>query len=686
MTSRTADLAGQGQNLMTAKVMDVKGGTATLDLDGRTVEVRTDLPLKPGAEYKVMVKGFRGNNVQLQVVSDSSTATSSRASVSTSAGARPLTNAEISSRLVGFDLPEHQSQTQIARGLIQSGVPVTRDNMMAMMQALPQNAAERDIAFMANLARQGVEPQRELLQLMPILEREIQNLPQNIKTAMEQFARDPAAAEALNRLAQLAAQSQDARADQSAQALRNMLLAPGTDSASSMADKLQNIGRQFLTVSESRLMFLDAFQPATAQGAEPVEQFARQLGELLSAMPRDPGAGTQNLEQALNRFMEFAAKAPETPAPADTQAAAPPPPEPGTFEAVRQEFMDRIQEFLNMRMSDDQVFGLRSDAEKALAALAKLLADAPSAQDKALLPEKLLMLPGHLENILSLLEEFGAQTQGAEVAPALTQADSSGLLARMVQDLAPLLTMRFNSELFQNTSQFIETANQAVQDQGQGQDVSARIQMLAQQAANPAMRQELELLLAQLRNAGDLRSALSQLAQNTVGQDASNAALNMARSVHFATVANLVAHNGAVPTQSFVTFFPIQLEDHVEIGKLKVYRNLEGQDRKGGRGGGKEMDPENASVVIILDTDFLGMSRISINTHERRLRCNIEVQNKRLKKVLDKYLDELRDGLKNTPFEFEDVGVTVLRRRAAGKKQAQKAAEELKISTIDMKI
>ena len=275
--------------------------------------------------------------------------------------------------------------------------------------------------------------------------------------------------------------------------------------------------------------------------------------------------------------------------------------------------------------------------------------------------------------------------------------------ARLIADLAPLLTTKFNTELFSNTGRFIQDTLQFVRDgamkpaasattpaadpggraEAALQELSVRVQFLSQQTHNHALRQEVDLLATQLRDALDLRSVLQQLAQNAgAPQDPANAAMNLARNLQFATLSNLVAHNGATPTEAFVTFFPIHVGDKVEIGKLKVFKNTEGRQR---RGLGKDVDPDNASLVIFLDTEFLGLSMISINTFERNLRCGIQVQHKRIKKILDKYLDELREGLKTTHYSLNDVTVTVQTRKAA--KAAREAMPETpRITTIDMKI
>lgn len=676
-----------GQGLMTARVLSSGEGTATIELDGRTVEVKTDVPLTPGAEYKVLVKGFSGDKVQLQIVGE----TAPRGDAST--GARVLTDGEIPSRLAGFELPDHPAQVRIARALINMGAPVSRDTMLALQQALPANATDKQIEFMMSLVRQGVTPTREALALMPALESELAALPKSMESVFELVAKSP---DVFDKLFQLAGEIKDNFSGAAARnTLDGMLIRADADATAAAAGKLNAAGRQFLSTPEARLMFLDAFQPALAADADAIEPFAQRLISFLQSLP--PGADAAAIGQALTLLLDDLRAMPQ-PAP----QPPPPKPEPGTkteeqppprqdqpaakdsVEQIRQDLVKTVEEYLQLRAGSDKYFLARQPVELALARLMNMLQTADPETATALLPEKFQKMQEYFDNLLNTVRDFAATRP--DIAPTMApSAETSAFIARLSTDLAPLLTMKFNGELFQNTAQFIETAARAVEDHAAGRDVSQRVSTLARQADAQALRGELDLMFRNLQHGDDLRGLLTQLARGAATADASAAASSMARATMFAAIANLLGHNGAAPAQEFVTYFPIQVDDRVQIGKLRVFRDTEGEGRKGQRKL-KEIDPENATLVIILNTDYLGTSMVRVNTHQRRLHCAIEVENKRLKKILDKYLPELAEALKNTPFELETVGVTVRKRVKPKKEEPPAAGATPVITTIDLKI
>jgi len=680
ITVRAGDLPAGGKSgagFMTATVVESGGGKAVLNLDGKQVTVKTNQDLSPGSQYKVMVKGISGGQVQLQVVSGATSGArnagaSAGAGKASQAAARELTNADIPSRLMGFDLPDHQATTRLARGLMNAGLPVTKDTMESLLRAAPQNISDKQIDYLMSLVKAGVEPTRESLNLLPALEREIAALPKNMQTAFDLIAKNP---EFAGKLADRAAKG-DASARLAQLDLRSVLLAPDTDAPPAAADKLLAIGRQFLTTSESRLMFLDAFAPALAGSAETFESLINRLDSLVRLIPENTDAHNTALDQSTRNVIEYMRSLPE---PAEPRVAA-------EFNAARQELTARLEQAMDLPDAQNKYSAIRQLSAEAMARFVEILRGAEAPDNKPPPFQALEQFPQAMENLIATVQALAqAQPQG-DATPQF--------IARLAADLAPLMAMRFNTGLFSNTGQFLNNAAQllqdaladqgrAQQDAGQQATLSQRVQMLAEHAASTALHQETELLANQLRSAADLRAALSTLAQNAQAQqDPANAAMNLARGLQYATLSNLVAHNGAAPTDAFVTFFPIQVGGKVEIGKLKIYKNREG---KGRRGSDKEVDPDNASLVIILDTEFIGLSMISINTFERNLRCNIRVQHNRIKKILDKHMEELKQGLVNTPYSLEAVSVTVQTRKQ--RKEAQQAMPSTpSITTIDMEI
>lgn len=687
VTVRASDLPAQtsssGKGLLTATVVDSGNGKATLNIDGKTVTVETNAQLTPGADLKVMVKGFTGGKVQLQIVTGQTSANAGTSASSAANGAssdfgaataRPLTDLDISSRLMGFDIPDHPATLRIARALITAGMPVTEDTMSAIIKAAPQAATDQQIEFLVTLAREGIEPTREALELMPALERDVAALPKNMAAVFDLISKNP---EAFEKAFQAVAQIKDSyKGALALENLENLVIAPETDSLTAATEKLQSIGKQFFTASEARLAFLDAFNASVAADTDSLESLAQRLASVIQLIPEENAAANPALDQAITSVADYAKNLPEPAPAADPNAAAARDQLAQQFNAVRQEFSNKVEEYLQMRVPGEKYFLIREAAADALAKLAQLIKSAPPAQTQGLLPEQFQQMPSKLDNLISTLQQ-----QPSAPSPGAMQS----FIAKLAADLAPLLSNRFNESLFSNTSKLLNDAAQLIQDHAQGKDVAQQARALLQHAQSQPAQQELELLANHLRDAGDLRASLNMLAQHaSTAPDTSSSAINLARNLQMATLANLVAHNGAAPQEAFVTFFPIQVGDRVEIGKLKVYRNRENSGRKGGT---KEIDPDNASLVIFLDTQFLGYSTIKINTFQRNLRCAIEVENKRLKKTLDKYLVELRDGLKNTPFALEDVAVVVRSRKqqsAAGSKDAAAASDS--ITTIDMRI
>jgi hypothetical protein len=128
---------------------------------------------------------------------------------------------------------------------------------------------------------------------------------------------------------------------------------------------------------------------------------------------------------------------------------------------------------------------------------------------------------------------------------------------------------------------------------------------------------------------------------------------------------------------AMITAFPIRIGDRIEMGILKVFSDRD----KHGRA--KKLDPDNANIVLILDTEHVGPSVIHIHTYHRGLHCTIEVENTRKKRMIDKFIGELKDALQETPFDLRDVQVRVKRRKPD---KTEGAEPERKPTTIDLRV
>jgi len=199
---------------------------------------------------------------------------------------------------------------------------------------------------------------------------------------------------------------------------------------------------------------------------------------------------------------------------------------------------------------------------------------------------------------------------------------------------------------------------------------------------NPAFSREIEFLIRHFSDLPDLRMALSR-AENIAGIH-SQALRDLSQGLQSANVANLVRHTGVTQMDSLVTFFPIQIGDRVEIGKMKIYRRDDDvADKKKNI---KPLNPFDSRLVLILDTEFLGLTSIELRTFPNKgIKCNIEVQDNRRRKIIEKYLDELREGLKKTAYEQNTVGVSV-RRRKTGSGSEEEPPDFNQLAAVDMRI
>ena len=187
--------------------------------------------------------------------------------------------------------------------------------------------------------------------------------------------------------------------------------------------------------------------------------------------------------------------------------------------------------------------------------------------------------------------------------------------------------------------------------------LAERIQLITK---SPEFGRELETLVRNFGSATDIRASLSGLASQE--SPAAQAATTLSLALQSAGLANLAQNNGVANMDSYVAYFPIDVDGKVQIGKLKVYRNEEGRRDK--TKGPKPLNPFDSRLVLVLDTEFLGLTSISLQTYPNRgIKCDIEVKDARRKKIVEKFAEELREALGDTAYEQNTVKVSVRRRK-----------------------
>ncbi|HOC93529.1 MAG TPA: hypothetical protein PKH33_14335 [bacterium] len=657
-----------GSQFYQARVIDFQDGKALLEINGRTVVAESNVPLSLHGEFKLSVKGFDSSGrTVLQVVGAVEEGSSS---------IRPLSNAMISSRLMGFDLPEHAAAPEAARSLLQYGVPVTKPNMESMLSALPQNASRPIIEFAASLIAENLPLSRELVQLLPSLASQLDSIPADMKSVGDAALRASGALPT------------DTAATTKISAELAALIAPNGEDPAEIAARLPDFVKAFINSAESRLAALieSGVAPADAS-ASARAALVESLASMLSLVSGSADAVPEHVARALQTLM---AKINAAPAPASDPAQT------SALETIKSSLSDSMAKAL----SPDTPPALQAAAVRSAVAmaLAQTLASQPqpSAADGATVtlpaPSASLAdfaaLPASLKNALSLFEQFASQQ------PPISSPDAArDALPNALARLAPLLNFNFDSTTSPAVKQFVESAAEwarlaAMPDSRNTPELAAATEKLADIVRNPALKMEIDSLDRQLRDLPDFRAALSRAATATQNELPAQALRSLSLSLQSANLANLAHHTGSAPLESHVAFFPIRVDDHVEIGKLKIYRRQdESRDRRPSSPA-KPLNPFDARLVLILDTEFLGLTSISLNTFPNKsVKCDIDVQDARRARALEKNADELRDALKNTAYENNSVNIRVRRRKNPAASDPDSPSNDAhNVFSVDMRI
>lgn len=673
-----------------AQVLEVSGGKATLSIDGKTVVADAEVQLSAGSEIELTVRGYDSTGrVQLQVTG---TYESSDTPVQT------LTNDMISSRLEGFDLPDHTATIESARALIREGVAVTKANMETMLSALPKTADAATIEFAAAVLKEELPLTRELIQSLPAIAENIEALPDNMKAAGEAVIR---ALQQIQNTQQTESFVQvNAGTDSETIQTLQTLLPPASDNAGEIADQIPNFVRGFLHSTEARLQALTESGLAQTPGAEARAAFTDSLVNILKLIPETPPQDASIIERAINSLVNQTNNIMF----AEADKAA--------FGQLRTELENAVSQAMQLENTSSRFDAIRNSVELILAKAIDLQVASPAESEAPSYPsifsQSLNSLPENLDKAVSeftkLLQQLQTAQQqdakGTQAQQAATTQDSATQarqVATAAERLAPLLNFKFDSEATPAIKEFADAAaaltkealnavadskeNGISRSMASNPDAAVAMERLKAAIDNPALKREIEFLGRNFNNLPDVRAAI---ARSETSQDLPTAMLrSLAQGIQSANIANVVRHTGAAQLDSLVTFFPIQVGDHVEIGKLKIFRREEdiSKDRKSV----KPLNPFNAHLVLILDTEFLGLTQISFNTFpDKSIKCKIEVGDNRRKKITEKYLDELRDALESTAYEKNSVSVSIRRRKQEGTESEQQEAHQA--SAVDFRI
>jgi len=657
-----------GSQFYQARVIDFQDGKALLEINGRTVVAESNVPLSLHGEFKLSVKGFDSSGrTVLQVVGAVEEGSSS---------IRPLSNAMISSRLMGFDLPEHAATPEAARSLLQYGVPVTKPNMESMLAALPQTASRPIIEFAASLIAENLPLSRELVQLLPSLASQLDSIPADMKSVGD------AALRASGALPTDTATTTKIPAELAA------LIAPNGEDPAEIATRLPDFVKAFVNSAESRLAALikSGVAPADAS-ASARAALVESLASMLSLVSGSADSVPEHVARALQTLM---AKINAAPAPASDPAQT------SALETIKSSLSDSMAKALSPDTPPVlQATAVRSAVAMALAQTLSAQPQ-PSAADGAAVPlpapsaslADFATLPASLKNALSLFEQLAAQH------PPISSPDAArDALPNALARLAPLLNFNFDSTTSPAVKEFVETATEwarlaAMPDSRNTPELATATEKLADIVRNPALRPEIESLDRQLRDLPDFRAALSRAATATPNELPAQALRSLSLSLQSANLANLAHHTGSAPLESHVAFFPIRIDDHVEIGKLKIYRRQDESRDRQSSSPPKPLNPFDARLVLILDTEFLGLTSISLNTFPNKsVKCDIDVQDARRARALEKNADELRDALKNTAYENNSVNIRVRRRKNPAASDSDSPSNDAhNVFSVDMRI
>ncbi|MEW5945838.1 MAG: hypothetical protein AB1742_06530 [bacterium] len=636
--------------LVHAHVVDSSGGKALLRIEGQLVLADTQAPLRANSDITLVVRGVEAGRILMQVVS------------SRGEPVRALSNADISSRLAGFDLPEGETTIAAARSLIAQNLPVTRENILNILHSLAPGPTAEQTGFLAAALREGLPVTRGMLPLRVFVEVEMERFPLNLRDFVHEVGQFLKGSAAFGRESAVAAISRIAHG----------IPSPGEEPAAAVARKIAAFACETLHPTEARLASAVLPPSHGAQAAPAADALVENLLFLLlftRAWGTKPDADTVNVLETVAGQIETVSEPRVRALALDVSQILKTIVSGKNLEQAFRELEPKTMRLvlevlrLNLPAEDEPSFPSRDEVVSpqpgvrapegspspvsdpgarlfpvAYAALRDLLDGIPSAGEPAkvwhLLREVILRLNMH-------------------VLPEVMRASSGGEAPLMIPGLKPLVDWLVRA---------LRAAADAPPEPPRELTIEAQALLLQLRNTLNALRASTSPGLEpgpfeRAQETQDTRALISQLMRaEGVPEALKESAAAAGRGFQAASLAGLLEHNGSNPTGAVMVFCPIQFGDRTDVARISVKSDPDRRKK------GLPLDPFNASLLIALDTEFLGHSLTRLDTFQKGIRCVIEVDSKRKKKIVSGYAWELEEALRRTVYEDALVEVRVRKR------------------------
>lgn len=122
---------GIGNNMqvgdqVNAQVVGGNNGSFTLNINGQTITAESQVPLNPGETLQLQFQGLNGDGVMsLQLLT-----------INRALAFSPMSLDDLMAQLVAMKMPMNETVMTLAQSMAEFGIPLTKENMMQLMQAL----------------------------------------------------------------------------------------------------------------------------------------------------------------------------------------------------------------------------------------------------------------------------------------------------------------------------------------------------------------------------------------------------------------------------------------------------------------------------------------------------------------------------------------------------------------------
>ncbi len=729
-----ANLSGTQGATYHAKVVDVHNGMAVLNVDGKTVMANSDTPLQVGAEYDLVVKGFDSNGRITLQVSESSP----NRNIATTL--RTITDGELLARLDEMDIPETTYSKETATALLNKGITLNRENFDRIIFALPAEATTDDIETAASILKSGVIPDKAAVVAMRDASVAEQQLPkillQAIKTTQNAIDTAPAPPP-----------GQSQRESEISSALKAATLPPPGETpattitpsqitipdASSRASVIASLPRLISAFTTSPEALIDEFVSLDLKTDMPLATKAVVSALLTNAANLiDPPETTLQPTPAPDPQTALALVSKASSlienSPASSQAAS-----------INNIAADVIKLATGLPSPPGNDSAAVASRLRSLATAITLTTSQSSPPTTPVAPapdgDIVRLFVSALNDAAVIARQTPQTTSPAaqpQTPPPTTQSSqppqqpapqppTTATTPAILRSFATLAAFEIDSQTHPNLATFMATAKEFIAtvageppaaplaaQQSATSSSPTQLPATAEHAATPApTAPPAEKLLAQAADIArspefakellTINTRAGQTASDSINivksfatpvQTATDQSYSVATYMKAAEAANSIRCNGGWQGggagDGIYACFPFQIGDKTHIGQLRVYRNDDPDNRSNSR---KQLDPYDARVVLILDTEYLGLTGITFNTfRDKSIKCDIEVTDSQRKRVVEKNLASLTAGLsENTSYEKNMVTVKVRKRISAKTREVQPERTD-GIKTVDIRI